>query len=453
MFRVKESEANPSISWAMTALLAAIVVAALVTVWLTWMLHLEQQMIVELIRGNAEISPDVVRALPKELRWQFGLAIVVVVILVSTAGALVVILRAYLASRRSLREVKVLAGDIFASMIQGVVSTNCDGIVTSINPRGCALLGIGLESVGRPITAISRTAVPLDKLSHEVLDGRRPLSDRAFTVVRNGHTQRLQADCHLLCDTDGAVLGTVLHLRDVTERVLIEERMRRMERYMGLGALAIGLHHEIKNPLTALSLHVQLLEERLVEHRAADVDEMLGVLKTEVTRLNGVLESFRDFAALRTLALQPTDVLLVVEKAVRLVRPQADVQQVRIAVQHSESGLPAVTLDRAKFEQVLLNLIINALEAMPQGGDLTIRVGTSDSQFHLEVADTGCGIPAEVQPSIFDPYFTTKSDGVGMGLAWSEKIVQQHQGRIDFESSPRGTRFHVIIPLVVQQWA
>jgi PAS domain S-box-containing protein len=451
MFRVKESEVNSRISWAMLALLAAITVAVLVCGWLTWMLHVEQRMIADLVKGKVDASSDVARALPNQLRWQFGLAIVVVLILIATAAVLVMIRQAYLASRRSLREVKVFASDIFASMIQGVVTTNCAGVITSINPRGCELLGVGQEYVGRFIAEVSRPEVPLDKLSGEVLKRRRTVSDRPFTVPRNGHMQRLQADCHLLRDTDGGVLGSVLHLRDVSERVLIEERMRRMERYMGLGSLAVGLHHEIKNPLTALSLHVQLLEERLAGQQAAEVNELLGVLRTEVTRLSGVLETFRDFAAFRTLAIQPTDVMELLQKAVNLVRPQADKQNVHITVTPPQPPLPPVSLDPIRFEQVLLNLIINALEAMPNGGQLSIRVSSSDGQLLLDVADTGYGIPSEVRARIFDPYFTTKSDGVGIGLAWCERIVQQHQGQIEFETSSRGTTFKVTLPMAPSQ--
>jgi PAS domain S-box-containing protein len=451
MFRVKESEISPGISWAMLVLLAAIIVAVLVSVWLAWMLHVEQRMIAEIVRGQAAASSDVARALPRELRWQFGLAVVVVLILVATAAALVVIRQAYLASRRSLREIKVLASDIFTSMIQGVVTTNCDGVITSINPRGCELLSVSQDFVGQSIVAVSRPEVALDKLSNEVLERHRTVSDRPFILLRNGHAQRLQADCHLLRDTDGAVLGSVLHLRDVTERVLIEERMRRMERYMELGSLAVGLHHEIKNPLTALSLHVQLLDERLAEEQSRDVHELLGVLKTEVTRLGGVLETFRDFAAFRTLAVQPTNLMELVDKAVQLVRPQADKQNVRIVVTPPASPLALVSLDPIKFEQVLLNLIINALEAMPKGGELTIRLSGCEGQLCLEVADTGCGIPSEIQPRIFDPYFTTKSDGIGIGLAWCEKIVQQHEGQIIFETSPTGTTFKVTVPMSLSQ--
>ncbi|MBI3464616.1 MAG: PAS domain-containing protein [Planctomycetes bacterium] len=449
MFRVKESEVNRGIPWAMLALAVVIVAAAIMTAWLTWMLRVERGMIGDLIGGKAETSSDLVRALPGVLRWQFGLALVVLVILVATAVALIVIRRAYLASRQSLREVKVLAGDILASMDQAVVTTNCDGVITSINPGGRELLAVEFECVGRPIGDITRPDLPLKELSCEVLARRRAVNDRDFAISRNGHTHRLRADCHLLRDTNGDVLGAVLHVRDVTERVLVEERMRRMERHLGLGSLAVGLHHEIKNPLTALSLHVQLLDERLAGHSGGrEVDELLGVLKTEVTRLNGVLETFRDFAAFRSLSVQPTDVTGLIDKAVRLVRPQADLQAVRITVVPPEPQSAVVPLDGAKFEQVLLNLIINALEAMPGGGELTIRVRAADGQLRVHVADTGCGIPPEIQPRIFDPYFTTRSDGAGMGLSWTEKIVQQHQGHIEFETGPGGTVFQVTIPML-----
>jgi PAS domain S-box-containing protein len=435
----------------MLALLLGVAAATVVTMWLVWILHAEQRLIAGLVNGRTDTTPDLARSLLRELRWQFDLAVVVLLILLPTAGGLMVIRQAYLVSRQSLREVKVVASDIFASMIQGVVSTNCEGIITSINPRGCELLGAGQVVVGRPISALSRPEVPLDKLSREVLERHRTVSDRPFAVMRNGHNQRLQADCHLLRDTDGGVLGTVVHLRDVTERVLIEDRMRRMERYMGLGSLAVGLHHEIKNPLTGLSLHVQLLEERLAGQRTTDLDELLGVLKMEVTRLGGVLETFRDFAAFRNLVVQPTDVMKLVDKAVCLVRPQADKQNVRIAVTRPEPALPAVALDPVKFEQMLLNLVINALEAMPKGGDVSIQIAGADGQLRMDVVDTGCGIASEVQPRVFDPYFTTKSDGVGIGLAWCERIVQQHQGQIEFETGPKGTRFRVMIPMSLSQ--
>src|SRR5262249_24304561 len=174
---------------------------------------------------------------------------------------------------------------------------------------------------------------------------------------RAGRALRLRIDGHALNDQEGTSLGCVIHLRDVTERMLMEERMCRMERFLSLATLASGLHHEIKNPLTALSIHVQLLEESLAGGAvAADagVDELVGVLKTEVARLNGVLESFGSFANLQRLTISPTDPLPVLEKAIRLIRPQAAGQRVRITLLHQELPLPRVPLDAERFEQALL---------------------------------------------------------------------------------------------------
>jgi signal transduction histidine kinase len=255
-------------------------------------------------------------------------------------------------------------------------------------------------------------------------------------------------DGHVLKDTQGTSLGCVIHLRDVTEPILLEERMRRMERFLGLATLASGLHHEIKNPLTALSIHIQLLEESLASGQAGEaVDDLVGVLKTEVCRLNGVLESFRSFANLQNLTIQPTDALEVVENAIRLIRPQAAEQRVQISLLHPEKELPAVPLDADKFEQVVLNLLINALEAMPGGGRLTVGASVGDRQLRVSVQDSGRGIPPEVQPNLFQPYFSTKDRGSGMGLALSEKLISQHGGHIGYRTGPEGTTFEIAVPL------
>jgi signal transduction histidine kinase len=272
--------------------------------------------------------------------------------------------------------------------------------------------------------------------------------DSDFSVDRAGRILRLRVDGHALKDTEGTASGCVIHLRDVTERMLMEERMHRMERFLNLATLASGLHHEIKNPLTALSIHIQLLEEGLANGQAGDsVDELVGVLKTEVCRLNGVLESFRSFANLQRLSLQPTDALAVVENAIRLIRPQAAEQRVQITLLHPEKELPLVPLDPEKFEQAILNLVINALEAMPDGGNLTISAAVLDGELHVSVKDSGPGIPPEVQKNLFRPYFSTKSKGSGMGLALSEKVLSQHGGHIDYRTGSEGTTFDITVPL------
>jgi two-component system, NtrC family, sensor histidine kinase HydH len=230
--------------------------------------------------------------------------------------------------------------------------------------------------------------------------------------------------------------------------MLMEERVRRMERFLSLGTLASGLHHEIKNPLTALSIHVQLLEKRLRDPAPRKpVEELIGVVKSEVLRLNGVLESFRDFASLQRLCLQRTDVSMVLEEVSRLIGPQAAQQHVEITMSGAEAVLPRVMLDVEKIKQAILNLVINALEAMPEGGRLVMGASPHAGELLVEISDTGPGIPPEIQPSLFKPYFSTKTQGSGMGLALTEKLIGQHGGRIDLRTSPRGTTFCIAIPL------
>jgi two-component system nitrogen regulation sensor histidine kinase GlnL len=249
----------------------------------------------------------------------------------------------------------------------------------------------------------------------------------------------------LLSDNVNQVLGTVIHVRDITERRLLEDRMGRMERFMGLGTLAAGLHHEMKNPLTALSLHIQLLEEHVADKIDLQAAENLGVVKTEITRINGVLESFRDFASLGRLNPSETDVWSIAVQAVSLIRPQSLEKSVEIALQPPKNGL-LVQADAMKLEQVLLNVLLNGLEAMPDGGRLTVRGKREDGAASIEVTDTGPGIPDDLQRRIFDPYFTTKSTGSGMGLAICEKIMEQHGGRVHFATGPRGTTFTLALP-------
>jgi signal transduction histidine kinase len=307
---------------------------------------------------------------------------------------------------------------------------------------------VDFECVGRHLATIAAADIPLVDVYREVVSNQVAVRDRDFNVDRADRVLRLRVDGHALLDTEGTSLGCVIHLRDVTERMLLEERMQRMERFLSLTALASGLHHEIKNPLTALSIHLQLLEENLSSGQAGEaVDELVGVLKTEMCRLNGVLEDFRSFANLQKLTVQPTDPLAVVEKTLRLIRPQAAEQHVRISLLHPEKELPPVPLDAEKFEQAVLNLVINALEAMPEGGQLSVGVTVVGGECRVSVQDSGPGIPPEIQRNVFQPYFSTKKKGTGMGLALTEKLISQHGGQIGYRTGTEGTTFEVSIPL------
>jgi signal transduction histidine kinase len=448
MFRVKESEELGASSVPERVLLATLLLSLVASLGSVYLIYGEYKRLGTWSSDGEVVSHADVDFLKSDVRLQFVASLVVSSILMFCLATIWWLRRRYLSSQRLLRTVKMLAHDILASMDDGVVTTDCGGIVTSINSASLRLLNLDFECVGRPLESISPSIAPLVAVHRKVIQEGSAVRDRDFSINRPAHALRLHVDGHALKDPSGTTLGCVIHLRDVTERALLEERMRRMERFLGLAALASGLHHEIKNPLTALSIHIQLLEENLSERQSSEsVNELVGVLKTEVGRLNGVLESFRSFANLQNLSIQPTDALAVLEEAIRLIHPQATEQGVQITLLHPEIELPLVSLDAEKFTQVILNLLINALEAMPKGGALAIAASVVASELRISIKDSGPGIATEARKNLFQPYFSTKTKGSGLGLALSEKLVNQHGGHIDYQTGPEGTTFEVAVPV------
>ncbi|MCA9213127.1 MAG: PAS domain-containing sensor histidine kinase [Planctomycetales bacterium] len=442
MFRVKQAESDGTRRVAIVAVLALSVLALAVTVWVMVDFLAEQQIVRELIRELPVSAKNKAEALEGELRWQFRLSILIVLNLVVTGFAVVLLARAYRSSQESLRDLKALAGDILSCMDQAVITTDLSGIVTSINRRGLEMLRPEINCVGHPLSELSRF-VPIEQFRKDWIVEKSVAMTRDFKLSANG-ARVLRAFCQTLSDIDDQEIGFVLQLRDVTDRFLIESRMRRMERYMGLGSLAAGLHHEIKNPLTALSLHVQLLKEQLSDGAEScdEVRHMLRVIETEVARVGGVLEGFRDFASIGKLNLACVDLKQLIQRQIDLITPQASAQSVAIDLQLPKD-LPQPFADSGRLEQVLLNIIVNALDAMPDGGKVTISAFADSESICVEVSDTGCGVPEELHDKIFDPYFTTKDEGTGLGLALCDKIMRQHDGSLEFRSSPRGTVFQL----------
>lgn len=451
MFRAGSTETEKAYRLAIAGLLMLSVAALAVTIWVMNDLLREQEIVAELIEYLPPKGDIAAEELAGELRWQFRLSILVVLNLIVTGLTVLLLWRAYRSSQESLRDLKALAGDILGSMDQAVITCDVGGIVTSINRRGVELLGVEGEPVGKTIGELSGQ-LSLEEFRQRSRKSEVPNQAHDFQFSCNGTIKTLRAFCQPLNDHDGADIGDVIQLLDATERVLMDDRMRRMERYMGLGSLVAGLHHEIKNPLAALSLHVQLIEEDLIDGDAsATVLEMLGVVKTEMTRVGSVLESFRDFASMDKLDLSEIDLAELIDRSVNLIRPQAQRRKIDLRVELPAEKMPAVNVDRVRLEQVLLNLLINAMDAMPDGGEIKIAVSLASERtrnlVRIEVVDSGRGVPDNIQSRILDPYFTTKSEGTGMGLALCDKIIRQHHGSLDFSSSEHGSVFNITLPI------
>jgi PAS domain S-box-containing protein len=448
MIRIKTSDAQAQIPRAAVIVLVMLVAALALSGAAVLQVFSEHRLLGEWESRAATVSAAEIAALRRDIGTRIVVRSVAMAVLLLCSLAMLWLQLRQLAVLRMLHEVKLFALDILASIDQGVITTDFQNVVTGLNSAALRILGLDSECVGKPLAEVPSGGATLAALAGRVAERNAPIWDQDFTLERDGRERLIRTHAHVLKDSAGKPLGCVLLLRDVSDRVLMEERVRRMERFISLGTLASALHHEIKNPLTALSIHVQLLEKRLGEPNGRKpTDELMGVLKSEMRRLNGVLDSFRDFASLQRLTLRPADVFEILEQTVKLIAPQAAQQQVEVTLRRPEEDLPRVPLDYDKFQQAVLNLVINALEATPEGGSLVLGASARESEVVVEVTDTGPGIPPEIQPNLFKPYFSTKAKGTGMGLALSEKVVSQHGGRIGFRTGPRGTTFSIAIPL------
>lgn len=228
-------------------------------------------------------------------------------------------------------------------------------------------------------------------------------------------------------------------------------RTRRQEHLAELGQLAGGLAHEIKNPLSTVEVNLKLLSEDLSSRADDESRRMLRRLKSvqeEVNRLRGNLEDFLRYAGKMELSASARDLRGVVGELVDFFTPQA--QAAKVLLRASLPDQPVICMiDGDLIKQALLNLLINAVQAMDDGGELLIRVSTAVGKAILEVIDTGPGIPSESLERIFQVYYSTTKGGSGLGLPTTRRIVHEHNGGIKVESEPgKGTRFIIDLPLV-----
>ena len=227
----------------------------------------------------------------------------------------------------------------------------------------------------------------------------------------------------------------------------MQDYLLQSEKLRSLGKMAAGVAHEINNPLTSILINTHLMLEKLDKRH--DFYENLSLIADETARCTQIVKGLLEFARQNPPQKAYTNINEIIEKTTQLLENQASFQNVRI-VKELDSGLPAIKLDRNKIQQVFWNLLLNACEAMPKGGQLVISDSLSADKKWIEVrvADSGVGIPKENASRLFDPFFTTKSAGTGLGLAVTYGIIQQHDGKIEIKSEVgRGTVFILSFPV------
>ena len=225
--------------------------------------------------------------------------------------------------------------------------------------------------------------------------------------------------------------------------------------YNDLAELAGSLAHEIKNPLSVIRMNMDLLAEDLAEPRTEAERRALakaGIVRDQCTRLENLLNDFLRFARLRDLVLSPGSVNDLITRVLDLFDVQARERRVEV-IRYLDPGLPSVLLNPETLQAALVNLVKNALEAMPDGGQLVTITQAGGDHVRLELIDTGCGIDDKTALRMFEAFFSTKSDGTGLGLPTARKIIEAHGGRISIQSEPgRGTKFILDFPMPPPNW-
>jgi len=267
--------------------------------------------------------------------------------------------------------------------------------------------------------------------------GREP-----FSIERNGSMAYFEIGFFPI--GHNAEKGLTVTMRNETEKEKLREEMMRLDRLASLGKLSAGIAHEIRNPLTGLSLLLDDLHDRTAS--ASDDQIMIKKAVAEIERVEGLINALLNYSSPVRAEFRQSDLNQVIHDTVLLMRRQCERQKVRISAQTGE--LPSFRFDPEKIKQAMLNITRNALEALPDGGEIIIATAGSGEHATITIRDNGAGIQEEDLPLIFEPFFTRKGAGTGLGLSITQRIMEEHHGSISVESGrTSGTIFTLTLPL------
>jgi len=351
-------------------------------------------------------------------------------------------------------EMQTYLDSILQSMENGVVGIDSDGIITHFNRSAAEITGFAApEMLGKPYRSLHETRDDNQGLL-QVLYGAAHIPMRAEKVIwhRDGHPVPVSYHYSLLRDSEGSRIGAVEVFTDISRIKALEEEMQQTRTMAALGEMSATVAHEIRNPLGAMGMWAALLERDLDDNDPRR--QTLGKITEGLSKLNKIVSNLLVFTRPVKAELRRVEICATVVEIIDFVKIEIERLRQNIAV---VSKLPDRKLtamaDPEKLGQVLLNLCLNAIQAMPREGKLRVEV-TPDAGEYLviSITDTGGGIPADDMEKIFDPFYTTKENGTGLGLAIVKKFVEFHAGYIDVSSvKGTGTTVKVFIPQLKEQ--
>jgi two-component system, NtrC family, nitrogen regulation sensor histidine kinase GlnL len=361
------------------------------------------------------------------------------------------------------QKIKDLTADILTGIVDGVVVTDAHRQIIIWNRAAEEMTGIAAaEALGKGMsTVFADNPSVVSQIEKTFTTGRSYSDYEAELAAKHRPLLPIGIVTSVLTDEEGVPTGVISTIRDQAGVRDLKERMRRSDRLATLGMIAAGIAHEVKNPLVGIRGAAQLMrsELRSDQRDIRSFEEYLDVIMKEADRLNNVLEGILDFTRLSPSEIKGINIHSIIDRVLLLHEEQARESGIVLSRMYDPS-LPEVLGNEDQLVQVFLNIIKNAVEVMPSGGKLTVLTRMSDlftsvqadGKKHrlmvIKVSDTGRGITPEHLNDIFTPFFTTKDRGVGLGLALSYQIVQEHLGTIRVESHEgEGTTFSVYLPL------
>ncbi|MGA6829301.1 two-component system sensor histidine kinase NtrB [Nitrospira sp. NS4] len=417
-----------------------LILALVVAVILLFSLEQEKLLLQGFTQGQT-VATDLFPAL-----WQSRHDLIVVTLLVFLVSAIgiaaVITFLHYDSTKRTLEEVKGLARNILESIPTGVLTINSGGQITAVNPSAVATLRRSTEELlGHSYDRMFPRGDLIRSALDEALHNNRHVDQHDIPYRTGDQARTIRLTTADLTGDDGRPVGVIALLKDVTELLDLERRVRVADKLAGLHTLSAGVAHELRNPLSAIDLNLHLLEEELRagSRPSAALGKYLHVLNAETRRLGAILDNFMKFARPGALRLHAVDTGQVLSHIMALLQYEAQDRRIQLIAKTS-APLPSIMGDETEISQVLVNVIVNAFQAMPEGGVCHViargcKAGEKD-WLELTVQDSGVGIREEELSRLFEPFYTTKTAGSGLGLAIAYRIVQDHGGTIQVSSTP-----------------
>ncbi len=278
---------------------------------------------------------------------------------------------------------------------------------------------------------------------------RSKIAREYLIKTKEGKQKRVITNYSIIKDEFDKVEFVVGVMRDITEEKMFNDELVRSKTLSTLGQYSNELAHEIKNPLNAINIQMSLLEREIGKHDLGIGEELSGVVKVvkeEINRLNNLAKDCLSFSKSGDLDRTEEDLGRIIDELLSLITPYTDLNGVSIYLTMLKN-CPHILVDRSKIKQALMNIILNAVEAMTDGGDIAINVSRGDNCLSITIKDTGPGIPDEQQDKVFGLFYSTKSGGTGVGLAVTKNIIHAHGGNIRLEKLVEGVEFIIELPL------